>query len=53
MPSPDLSPPDYFPSPKLKMELKDNQYKNILEIQKFVMVKLKVKPIHEWEKAMK
>ncbi len=35
------------------MELKSDQYKNILEIQKSVMVKLKVIPIHEWEKAMK
>ncbi len=35
------------------MQLKDDQYKNILEIQKFVTVKLKVITTREWEKAMK
>ncbi len=50
--SPDLSPLDYFAFTKLKIELKGYQYKNILEIQKSVMVKLKVIPIHEGEKAM-
>ncbi len=35
------------------MELKGDQYKNISEIQKLVMVKLKEIPIHKGEKAMK
>ncbi len=51
--SPNLSPPGYFAFPKLKMELKGEQHKNISEIQKSVMVKLKKIPIHEWERAMK
>ncbi len=51
--SPSLGSPDYFAFPKLKMELKGDQCKNILEIQKPVTVKLKAILIHEWEKAMK
>ncbi len=51
--SPNLSPTDYFAFPKLKMELKDNQYKNISEIPKPVTAKLKTIPIHEREKAIK
>ncbi len=51
--SPSLGPPDYFVFPKLKMELKGDQYKNISEIQKSVTATLKTVPIHEWEKAMK
>ncbi len=35
------------------MELKGDQYKNILEIQKYMMEKLKAIPIHEREKGMK
>ncbi len=42
-----MSPPDYFAFSKLKMELKGDQYKNILEIQKSVTAKLKALPIHE------
>ncbi len=47
-----LSPLDYFVVPKLKMDLKSNQYKNIMKIQKSVTLKLKAIPIQEREKAM-
>ncbi len=48
-----LSPSDYFVFPKMKMELNSDQYRNISEIQKSVIVKLKSIPIHKWEKTMK
>ncbi len=51
--SPNLSSPDYFAFHKLKIELKGDHCKNILEIQKSIVAKLKAIPIHEWEKAMK
>ncbi len=35
------------------MELKCDQYKNVLEFQKSVMAKSKAIPIYEWEKEMK
>jgi hypothetical protein len=34
--SPDLSPPDYFLFPKLKMELKEFQFADVAEIQEDV-----------------
>ncbi len=45
--SSNLSPPEYFAFFKLKIELKGDQYKNILEIQKSAMAKLKTILIHE------
>ena len=39
--SPDLSPPDYFLFPKLKMRLKGLQYADVAEIQKAVTDELK------------
>ncbi len=41
----DLSPPNYFAFPKLKMELKGSQYATISDIQTFVTTKLKTIPI--------
>ncbi len=49
---PNLSPPDNFAFPKLKMELKGDLSKNTTENRKSVMVKLKAIRIHEWENAM-
>ncbi len=51
--SPNVSPPANFAFPKLKKELKSDEYKNILETQKSARMKLKAIPIHEWKKAMK
>jgi len=39
--SPDLSPPDYFLFPKLKMELKGQHFSTIETIQEVVTQKLK------------
>ncbi len=39
--SPDLSPPDYFAFPKLKMKLKGDLYATISDIQTSVMAKLR------------
>ncbi len=39
---PDLSPPDYFTFPKLKLELKGDHYVSIEDIHKCVTAKLKV-----------
>jgi histone-lysine N-methyltransferase SETMAR len=39
--SPDLSPPDYFLFPKLKMKLKGLQFADVAEIQKAVTDELK------------
>ncbi len=50
--SPDLSPPDYFAFPKLKMELKVDQYATISNIQTCVMTKLKTIPITDFSQAM-
>jgi histone-lysine N-methyltransferase SETMAR len=40
--SPDLSPPDYFLFPKLKMKLKEFQFTDVAEIQEAVTDKLKM-----------
>ncbi len=50
--SPDLSPPDYFAFPKLKMELKGHQYATISGIQPSVTAKLKTIPITDFSRAM-
>ncbi len=50
--SPDLSPPDYFAFPKLKMELKGDQYATICDIQTSVPTKLKTIPIIDFLRAM-
>ncbi len=50
--SPDLSLPDYFTFPKLKMELKGGQYATINDIQTSVMTKLKTIPIIDFSRAM-
>ncbi len=50
--SPDLSPLDYFPFPKLKMELKGDQYATISDIQTSVTTKLKTIPITDFSRAM-
>ncbi len=42
--SPDLSPPNYFAFPKLKIELKGDGYATISDIQTSVMTKLKTIP---------
>jgi hypothetical protein len=39
--SPDLSPPDYFMSPKLKMKLKGLHFADVAEIQEAVTDELK------------
>jgi hypothetical protein len=39
--SPDLSPPDYFPFPKLKMKLKGLHFEDVAEIQETVTNELK------------
>ena len=39
--SPDLSPPDYFLFPKLKMKLKGPQFEDVAEIQESVTDVLK------------
>jgi transposase len=39
--SPDLSPPEYFLFPKLKMKLKGLHFADVAEIQEAVTVELK------------
>ncbi len=50
--SPDLGLPDYFVFPKLKIELKRDQYATISDIQTSVMTKLKTIPITDFLQAM-
>ncbi len=50
--SPDLSPPNYFAFPKLKMELKGGRYATISDIQTYVKTKLKTIPITDFLRAM-
>ncbi len=50
--SPDLSPPNYFAFPKLKMELKEGQYATISDIQTSVTTKLKTIPITDFSRVM-
>ncbi len=50
--SPDLSPPDYFVLPKLKMSLKRDWYATISDIQTSVMAKLKTIPITAFLRTM-
>ncbi len=50
--SPDLSPPDYFAFPRLKMELKGDLYATISDIQASVTMKLKTIPITDFLRAM-
>ncbi len=50
--SPDLSPPDYFAFPKLKMELKGDQYATISDIQTSVTTKLKTISLTDSSPAM-
>jgi histone-lysine N-methyltransferase SETMAR len=59
--SPDLSPPDYFLFPKLKMKLKGLRFADVSEIQKAVIDELKkvqneeflaaFQKVYEWAKA--
>lgn len=51
--SPDLSPPDYFLFPKLKIDLKGNHYGSISDIQKAVTSRLKGISRQEFLKGMK
>ncbi len=48
----DLSPPNYFAFPKLKMELKGNQYATKSDIQTSVTTKPKTIPITDVLRAM-
>ncbi len=50
---PDLSPADYFAFPKLKLELKGDQYASMEDIQKSVTAKLKAFPISDFARTMK
>ncbi|KAL4112628.1 hypothetical protein QTP88_016377 [Uroleucon formosanum] len=50
--SPDLSPPDYFLFPKLKMELKGQHFSTIETIQEVVTQKLKNIPTADFSQAM-
>lgn len=50
--SPDLSPPDYFLFPKLKMELKGQHFSTIETIQEVVTQKLKNIPTADFSRAM-
>ncbi len=50
--SPDLSPPDYFAFPKLKMELKGARYATISDIQTSVTTKPKSIPITDFLREM-
>jgi transposase len=48
--SPDLSPPDYFLFPKLKMRLKGIHFADVAEIQKAITDELKkVKKRNFWQ----
>ncbi len=49
---PDLSPPDYFAFPKLKMELKEDQYTTISDIQTSVTTKLMTISLTDFSLAM-
>jgi len=50
--SPDLSPPDYFLFPKLKMELKGHHFATVETIQKSVTQKFKNIPEAEFSRAI-
>ncbi len=45
--------PDYFPFPKLKLELKGDHYALTEDIRKSVTTKLKVFPISDFMRAAK
>lgn len=49
--SPGLSLPNYFASPRLKLEVKRTHYPTFEHIQKSVMAKLKAFPVFEFKKA--
>jgi len=51
--SPDLSPPDYFLFPKVKLQLKSARLDTIEEIQKAVTDQLNKIPTEEFSNAMK
>jgi hypothetical protein len=50
--SPDLSPPDYFLFPKLKMKLKRLHFADVAEIQEAVTDELKKVPKEEFSAAL-
>jgi histone-lysine N-methyltransferase SETMAR len=49
--SPDLSPPDYFLSPRLKMKLQGLHFADVVEIQEAVTDELKMSQIEEFSAA--
>jgi len=51
--SPDLSPPDYFLFPKMKLQLKGARFDTIEEIQKAVTDQLNKIPAEDFSNAMK
>jgi len=50
---PDLSPPDYFLFPKVKLQLKGARFDTIEEIQKAVTDQLNKIPAEDFSNAMK
>jgi hypothetical protein len=50
---PDVSPPDYFLSPKVKLNMKGARFDTIEEIQKAVTDKLSKIPVEDFSNAMK
>ena len=51
--SPDLSPPDYFLFPKVKLQMKGARFDTTEEIQKGVTDQLNKIPAEDFSKAMK